>query len=423
MSSAIATSNNVLQSTSSNASSLTQSDSRVRTADVTSRKGHSWEDYMLKYNLLKGIFEAGFEEPSPVQEQVIPMALMGKPLLGRSKNGTGKTASYLIPVLERISIEKVKPQAVVLVPTRELALQTSEVARKLATFMEGVQIMVCTGGTSVRDDVIRLRQGVHLLVGTPGRILDLTRRKIADLSECNMFIMDEADKLLAAEFQRTISQLLPSLPPKRQIMVFSATFPIDVKHFVDEYMSSNGPPHTVNLMTELTLKGLTQYYAYVEERQKVHCLHTLFKKLNINQSIIFCNSVNRTKLLAKKITELGYDCYYVHSAMEQSERSRVYADFKNGACRNLVSSDVFARGIDVPSVNVVVNFDMPRSSETFLHRVGRSGRFGTLGISVSFVTPADRMLLYTIEQELSTEIQPIPSHVPHNLYLDPHPSS
>jgi len=174
--------------------------------------------------------------------------------------------------------------------------------------------------------------------------------------------------------------------------------------------------HVINLMDELTLRGITQFYAFVEERQKVHCLNTLFKKLEINQSIIFCNSVNRVELLAKKITELGYSCFYIHAKMVQNDRNRVFHEFRNGATRHLVCSDLFTRGIDIQSVNVVINFDFPKNAETYLHRIGRSGRFGHLGLAINLITFEDRFNLYRIEQELRTEIQPIPTEVDRNLY-------
>merc|ERR1711979_94786 len=169
-------------------------------------------------------------------------------------------------------------------------------------------------------------------------------------------------------------------------------------------------------MDELTLKGVTQFYAYVEERQKVHCLNTLFSKLQINQAIIFCNSVTRVELLAKKITELGYSCFFIHSRMHQSHRNRVFHDFRSGACRCLVSSDLFTRGIDIESVNVVINFDFPKNSETYLHRIGRSGRFGHLGLGVNLVTEENRLILHQVETELGIDIQPMPKQVPPELY-------
>ena len=176
-------------------------------------------------------------------------------------------------------------------------------------------------------------------------------------------------------------------------------------------------PYEINLMDELTLRGVTQYYAYVEEKQKVHCLNTLFSKLQINQSIIFCNSTNRVELLAKKITELGYSCFYSHARMSQENRNRVFHDFRNGVCRNLVCSDLLTRGIDIQAVNVVINFDFPKNAETYLHRIGRSGRFGHLGLAINLINWQDRFNLYKIEQELGTEIQPIPQSIDKKLYV------
>lgn len=176
-------------------------------------------------------------------------------------------------------------------------------------------------------------------------------------------------------------------------------------------------PYEINLMDELTLRGITQYYAFVEEKQKVHCLNTLFNKLQINQSIIFCNSTNRVELLAKKITELGYSCFYSHARMLQHNRNRVFHDFRNGVCRNLVCSDLLTRGIDIQAVNVVINFDFPKNAETYLHRIGRSGRFGHLGLAINLINWDDRFNLYRIEQELGTEIQPIPQVIEKKLYV------
>jgi len=391
---------------------IPQADARYRTEDVTATKGNEFEDYFLKKELLMGIYEKGFERPSPIQEESIPIALTGSDILARAKNGTGKTAAFCIPAIEKIDQNKNTIQVLVLVPTRELALQTSQVCKELAKHLN-IQVMVSTGGTSLKDDIMRLYQPVHLLVGTPGRILDLANKGVCNLKDCTMLVMDEADKLLSPEFQPLVEQLIRFLPKTRQILLFSATFPVTVKSFKDRFLRK---PYVINLMDELTLKGITQFYAFVEERQKVHCLNTLFSKLQINQSIIFCNSVNRVELLAKKITELGYSCFYIHAKMLQSHRNRVFHDFRNGACRNLVSSDLFTRGIDIQAVNVVINFDFPKNSETYLHRVGRSGRFGHLGLAVNLITYEDRFNLYKIEQELGTEIKPIPPQIDQAIY-------
>ncbi|KAK9845757.1 hypothetical protein WJX81_001621 [Elliptochloris bilobata] len=391
---------------------LPPKDTRFKTEDVTATEGKEFEDFFLKRELLMGIYEKGFEKPSPIQEQSIPRALEGRDILARAKNGTGKTAAFSIPMLERVDTARNEIQAMVLVPTRELALQTSQVCKELGKHL-GVEVMVTTGGTSLRDDILRLHQTVHIVVATPGRILDLASKGVAKLNTCKVLVLDEADKLLSQEFQPIVEQLIGFLAPERQIMLYSATFPVTVKQFKERFLKK---AHIINLMADLTLKGITQYYAFVSEKDKVHCLNTLFSKLQINQSVIFCNSVNRVELLAKKITDLGYSCYYIHAKMMQSHRNRVFHDFRTGNCRNLVCSDLFTRGIDIMAVNVVINFDFPKLSETYLHRVGRSGRFGHLGLAVNLITYEDRFNLYRIEQELGTEIKPIPPTIEKSLY-------
>lgn len=401
-------------------------DTRRQTDDVLGTKGNTFESFHLKRELLMGIFEAGFEKPSPIQEEAIPVALMGRDILARAKNGTGKTAAFVIPTLEKIKPKYNKIQALMLVPTRELALQTSQVVKTLAKHMN-INTMVTTGGTSLRDDILRLHDPVHVMVGTPGRVLDLASRKLAVFDECKVFVMDEADKMLSWEFRKIIEQILKFFPQSDsnsgnayQSLLFSATFPITVKSFMDQYLYK---PYEINLMDELTLKGITQYYAFVEERQKLHCLNTLFSKLQINQAIIFCNSTNRVELLARKITELDYSCYYSHARMPQAERNKVFHEFRQGKVRNLVCTDLLTRGIDIQAVNVVINFDFPKTAETYLHRIGRSGRFGHYGIAINLINWNDRFNLYKIEQELGTEIKPIPAEIDKSLYVVDQPSS
>jgi len=392
-------------------------DTRHKTEDVTKTKGHKFSDYFLKRELLMGIYEKGFDAPSPIQENAIPVAVAGKDILARAKNGTGKTASFLIPALHKINVDIKGLQALILTPTRELALQTSQVCKELGKHIKGLEVMVTTGGTSLRDDIIRLQSTVHIMVATPGRMLDLLDKKLVDVSNCDYVAMDEADKLLSQELTEIIEKLINYLPPKRQIVMFSATFPVSIKSFKEKHLKE---PVAINLMETLTLVGVTQYYAFIEERQKVQCLYTLFKKLDINQSIIFCNSVSRVQLLAKRITQLGFSCFYIHAKMQQENRNRVFHDFRNHECRNLVCSDLFTRGIDIPSVNVVINFDFPKTSETYLHRIGRSGRYGHLGLSINLLTYEDRYNLYRIEKELGTQIKPIPKTIDKSLYVAGH---
>ena len=371
--------------------------------------------------LLKGIYEKGYDNPSPVQEEVIPVALESKDIIARAKNGTGKTGSFVIPILNLIDTnpkdKKVlnSIQCLILVPTRELALQTSFTIKEIGKYLN-VQCMVSTGGTFLKEDILRLKNGdspVHVVVGTPSRVSNLINKHVLNLSYCGILVLDEADKLLSQDFKDFVTDIIRFLPKKRQIMLFSATFPLDVKKFKDQYLKE---PVLLNLMEELTLFGITQYYTYIEEKLKLQCLHTLFQKLEINQAIIFCNTAKRVEILSKKIIEMGFSCYYIHAGLEQNERNRIYHDFRNNACRCLVSSDLMTRGIDIPNVNVVFNFDFPKSSETYLHRIGRSGRFGHLGIAISFVTDDDVKNYYTIKKELDTEIEPMPQDIDRNKY-------
>merc|ERR1712161_74144 len=294
-------------------------DTRYKTEDVTDTKGREFEDFFLKRELLMGIFEKGFERPSPIQEEAIPIILQDRNVLARAKNGTGKTAAYIIPCLEKTDTSSKIIQVLILIPTRELALQTSAIVKEMGKHM-GIQCMVTTGGTSLKDDIMRLYNTVHIVVATPGRILDLASKTVADLSNVKTIIMDEADKLLSPEFQPVLEQIIGFCNPSHQICLFSATFPVTVKVFCEKFVPN---AYSINLMDELTLRGITQFYAYVEERQKVHCLNTLFSKLEVNQSIIFCNSTNRVELLAKKITELGYSCFYIHAKMLQQHRHQL----------------------------------------------------------------------------------------------------
>lgn len=392
-----------------------EKDSRPQTEDVTNTKGNEFADYLLKRELLMGLYEMGFERPSPIQEESIPAAISGRDILARAKNGTGKTGAYLIPTLHLVDTTKPHIQAMILVPTRELALQTAQIAKEMGKHM-GLQVMTTTGGTGLQDDIVRLHNAVHIIVCTPGRILDLMGRNIAKVDKCKILVLDEADKLLSMDMNSMLDDIIKYLPKSRQIMLFSATFPITVKSFKDKYLEN---PYEINLMESLTLKGVTQYYAFVEERQKVHCLNTLFSKLQTNQAIIFCNSVQRVELLCKKMVDLGYSCFFIHAKMDQAHRNRVFHDFRAGLCRNLVCTDLFTRGIDIQAVNVVINFDFPKNAETYLHRIGRAGRFGHLAVAVNLITEQDGPSLFKIEQELGATIQPIPAEIDKSLYVAP----
>jgi len=400
-----------------------KADTRTKTSDVLNTKGCEFEGFNLSRPLLMGIFEKGFERPSPIQEAAIPCILMGKSILARAKNGTGKTGAFSIPCLHLVDPKKQHIQVLVLLPTRELALQTANVLKSLGKYLDlDDKIVTSTGGTDLKSDIIRLKRDVRIVVGTPGRLQDLAKKRDAhaqhaplNIDNCNMIVLDEADKLLSTDFLPAVTALLEYTPKDRQLLLFSATFPSTIKSFKDQWLKEC---ETINLMDELTLKGVSQYYAYVDESEKVHCLYALFRKLTINQCIIFCNSVNRVELLCTKVTRLGFPCYYIHGQMGQKHRNRVFHNFRqaNSNCRTLICTDIFTRGIDIQNLNVVINFDFPRSANTYLHRIGRSGRFGHMGLAINFITNADRYNLCAIETHLNTEVAAIPKEIDASLY-------
>jgi ATP-dependent RNA helicase DDX6/DHH1 len=375
--------------------------------NLISKKKLTFGDFDIKKEILWGIFELGYKYPSPIQEESIPKILIGRDIIARSKNGTGKTASYLIPVIQKTNIDLLKIQSLIIVPTRELALQVSQVTKSLSKYIRNIKITVTTGGTGLKEDIIRMYQSIHILIGTPGRILDILMNTISKSLDCKMLVLDEADKLLSNEFFKVVEEITKVfLHKNRQTILFSATFPLIIKDLKYNFMRE---PFEINLMKELNILTISQYYAFVSETNKVQCINSLLKLFRINQCILFCNSVSRVELLAKKILNLGYSCFFIHARMSQDDRNKVFNDFRLGKYRNLVSSDLFTRGIDVPAINLIINFDFPKSAETYLHRVGRSGRFGKFGVAMNLITNEDKLNLLRIENELGLEIKPIPN--------------
>lgn len=251
---------------------LPEKDARIRTADVAPSDDITFETFCLKRDLLKGIYEKGWEYPSPVQRSSIPVALSHRDIIARAKNGTGKTGAYSIPILDSIDTSLNKIQACILVPTRELALQTSQICIELSKHMD-IKIMLVIGGTFLKDDLIRLSQTVHVVIGTPGRLVDLMTRGFADLSQCKTIVLDEADKLLSEELKCAVENVLQHVEPDRQLMVYSATYPVAVSSFIAKHLRD---PYEINLMEKLTLRGITEYYAYVQEKHKVRLCASIF---------------------------------------------------------------------------------------------------------------------------------------------------
>eukprot|EP00792_Barthelona_sp_PAP020_P005913 TRINITY_DN2849_c0_g1_i1.p1 TRINITY_DN2849_c0_g1~~TRINITY_DN2849_c0_g1_i1.p1 ORF type:complete len:414 (+),score=124.57 TRINITY_DN2849_c0_g1_i1:46-1287(+) len=385
-------------------------DERPQTEDVTATKGLSFAGWNLKKELQMGIYAKGWDEPSPIQEEAIPQILLGNDVLARAKNGTGKTAAFCIPALEHINTTLDLPQVIIIEPTRELAFQTSKVLVDLAKYMEDTKIMVTTGGTNVQDDLERLKNPVHIIVGTPGRLKHLFEVKRLRADNVSMFILDEADALLGDSFVDDIEVIIRKLPRERQILLFSATFPVSVATFQEKWMDTD--TRTVKTMNELTLIGVDQFYAYINEGQKLSLLRQILTDIPFNQLVIFVASAKRSQELAILMTNWGIRTLFIHSFIEQDERNRIVHDFREGIFRILVCTDLFTRGIDIAGVDLVINFDFPsskmdRPGSKYLHRIGRTGRYGHFGKAISFITDDDTANLFKVEKQLGTKIGPL----------------
>eukprot|EP00767_Chilomastix_cuspidata_P008435 gnl/Chilomastix_cuspidata/970.p1 GENE.gnl/Chilomastix_cuspidata/970~~gnl/Chilomastix_cuspidata/970.p1 ORF type:complete len:415 (-),score=218.40 gnl/Chilomastix_cuspidata/970:184-1428(-) len=391
-------------------------DDRPVTEDVVPQRLMSFNDFHLSRELYMGIRRRGYRQPSPIQEEAIPAILAGRDVLARAKNGVGKTAAFAIPLLQRIDTAQRHVQAVVVVPSRELAIQHAEEMKKLGKYMKDlIPPMPIIGGVSITEDRYRLKKGVQIVVCTPGRALDLIDRGFLDVSRATMFVLDEADKLLTGDFVERMEQIRASLPTAHQTLLFSATFQAGIAEFRDRWMRA---PSVINLQREeLVLKGLRQYHCYLEENNKVRVLQNLFSTLEIRQSVIFVRSRERAEKLTELIQREDFRCVAIHGEMTQQNRLKAFHEFRVGRVRHLVSTDLITRGIDSQAVNVVINFDFPPLAKDYLHRIGRAGRFGHRGLAISFVTRGEEKLLFDIERDLDVTIEPLPTDgIPIELY-------
>ncbi len=379
---------------------------QYRTADVTATKERSFEEFALPKELLQSLAIKGFKYPSPIQTQLIPLIMGGKSVVAHAKNGTGKTAAYVIPVLSSLSSFDPRVQALVLQPTRELAVQTHLLVEELCEPL-GLGSLCVTGGTSLKQDILSLVGGRQIVVGTPGRVVDLMSKSLLSLERLKVLVLDEVDQLLSQDFTPVIEQLVFFVSSIHvQIVAISATFPAETSQFVEKYMSS---VTTLNAMAELTLIGVRQFYVLLPEEDKVQRLYDLMCSLTINQLIVFCNSNKRVEYVSQMLTSLGVPNLFIHAKLPQPERAQVMADFCEGKRRVLVSSDLLNRGIDVPNINVVVNYDFPKDEQTYIHRIGRGGRFGLLALAINFVKETDKKNLIQFQTTLKTDIEPLPT--------------
>jgi len=369
----------------------------------------SFDDMGLKDDLLRGIYAYGFEKPSAIQQRGILPMISGKDTIGQAQSGTGKTATFAISMLQRLDLKVKECQGLILAPTRELAQQIEKVVRCLGDFM-GVTSHACVGGTSVRTDMQTITKGVQVVVGTPGRVFDMINRRVLNLKKVKIFVLDEADEMLSRGFRDQIYDVFQALPSEVQVCLFSATMPPDVLEVSIRFMRN--PVQILVKTEEVTLEGIKQFYIAVEKEEwKLDTLIDLYETLTITQSIIYVNTRRKVEWLTDKMTAKDFTVSAIHGEMSAQEREMVMKEFRSGSSRVLISTDLLARGIDVQQVSLVINYDLPALRENYIHRIGRSGRFGRKGVAINFVTTDDVRQMRDIEKFYSTQISEMPMNI------------
>ncbi|KAJ9125469.1 RNA helicase [Naganishia vaughanmartiniae] len=341
-----------------------------------------------------------FEKPSAIQQRAILPIVSGRDVIAQAQSGTGKTATFSISILQSIDTSIRECQALVLSPTRELAVQIQNVILALGDYMN-VQCHACIGGTSIGEDIKKLEYGQHVVSGTPGRVFDMIRRRTLRTKNIKMLVLDESDELLNKGFKDQIYDIYRYLPPATQVVILSATLPHDVLEMTTKFMTD--PIRILVKRDELTLEGIRQFFVAVEKEEfKFETLTDLYDTLTITQAVIFCNTKRKVDWLTDKMRDANFTVSSMHGDMPQKERDAIMSD------RVLITTDVWARGIDVQNVSLVINYDLPSNREAYLHRIGRSGRFGRKGVAINFVTLEDVRILRDIEQFYSTVIDEMP---------------
>ena len=367
---------------------------------------NNWEDLNVKMPLLRGIYACGFENPSPIQRKAILPIFAKRDVIAQAQSGTGKTACFSIGALELIDTSKNVPQAMILSPTRELSIQTKKVIDELGGMIPELRTQLMIGGTSTDDAMQQLRNVTpHIIIGCPGRIHDMLKRKRLSVKDLRILILDEADELLSAGFKDQVYNIFTTrdMPHDVQVTLFSATMPAELNSLTDKFMRN--PVKILVKSEQLTLEGIRQYYVALEsDEAKYDTLKDIYGSLAVSQTIIYCNSVKRVSDLYAAMNNDGYPVCQIHSGMEKEERMQNYEDFKSGKQRFLISSNVTARGIDIQQVSTVINFDVPNCIHSYLHRIGRSGRWGRKGVGINFVTQRDMRQIKIIEQHYQTQI-------------------
>jgi translation initiation factor 4A len=371
----------------------------------------TWDEYDIKSELLRGIYAYGFENPSEIQKKAIMPIIKGRDIFAQAQSGSGKTGTFSIGTLQNIDTSVNCIQAIILAPTHELAKQISTVITNLGAFMEGLIVKTIIGGTSIQEDVADIREKCpHIIVGCTGRIYDMIIRKYLKVSNVKMLVLDEADEMLSKGFKDQIYNIFQHLSQKLQLVLFSATMPEDILNMTQKIMKN---PVAITMKKEqLNLDCIKQYFvALGDDIHKYDTLKDLFSVISVNQCIIYCNNVKRVVDLQNAMTNDGYSVCSIHSSMDKADREKVFANFRNGTYRVLISSNITARGIDVQQVSTVINFDVPKCVHTYLHRIGRSGRWGRKGLAINFITKRDVFTMKKIEKYYNISIDELPGTI------------
>jgi len=369
----------------------------------------TFDSLNLKEDLLRGVYTYGFERPSAVQQRAILPILKGRDVIVQSQSGTGKTCVFCLGALQTVTPSDREPQVLILSPTRELAEQSQKVCMALGDYMS-VHVHACIGGKRVSDDIRALESGVHIVSGTPGRVHHMINERHFSTRQIKMLVLDEADEMLNRGFKEQVYDIYRFLPPSTQVVLVSATLPHEILEMTHKFM--NSPFRVLVKRDELTLEGIKQFFVAVEKEQyKFDTLCDLYDTLTITQAVIFCNTKAKVDWLAQKMREQNFTVAAMHGDMPQKERDEIMKKFRGGESRVLISTDLWGRGLDVQQVSLVICYDLPNNRELYIHRIGRSGRFGRKGVAINFVRNDDIRILRDIEQYYSTQIDEMPMTV------------
>jgi len=370
---------------------------------------NTFETMNLKEDLLRGIFAYDFKKPSAIQQRAIIPIINGRDVIAQAQSGTGKTATFSIGILQSIDTTSNKTQALILSPTRELAQQIQKVILSVGDCLN-VECHACIGGKKLGQDIQKLEQGVQVVSGTPGRVFDMIKRKKLLTRNIKMLVLDEADEMLGKGFKEQIYDIYRYLPPSTQVVLVSATLPKEVLEMTQKFMTD--PIRILVKRDELTLEDIKQFFVAVErEEWKFSTLCDIYDTLTITQAVIFCNTKKKVDWLAKQMTEANFMVVAMHGDMPQEERDNIMGAFRACEYRVLITTDIWARGIDVSQVSLVINYDLPTNRELYIHRIGRSGRFGKKGVAINFVKEEDVSVLRDIEQFYACQIDEMPMNL------------